>query len=130
MTSAWPGNAQWWILLAVALLIVAAWPPDDDKSLALKLTNWTVDPGNTLPILPGPFGPGQGDERQDVEAHDLQVRMYDELYARGGWTRLRLQLKVAGDPMNPATERQLLLGAGVLIAFLVWRSGNERGPRG
>lgn len=120
-----PTNGQWWILLAVALFIVAAWPPDDDKSLALKLTNWAVDPGGTLPILPGPFGPGQGDEMRDVEAHDLQVRMYDELYARGGWTRRRLQLKVAGDPINPATERQLLLGGGVLVAFLVWRFGRD-----
>jgi len=54
--------------------------------------------------------------------------MYDELYARGGWTRLRLQLKVAGDPMNRATERQLLLGGGVLVAFLVWRFGASQ-PR-
>ena len=87
----------------------------------LKLTNWAVDPGNTLPVLPGPFGPGQGDDWREVEAHDLQVRMYDELYARGGWTRLRLRLKVAGDPMNLATERQLLIGGGVLVAFLVWK---------
>ena len=78
-------------------------------------------------MLPGPFGPGQGDEWREVEAHDLQVRMYDELYARGGWTRLRLRLKVAGDPMNPATERQLLIGGGVLVAFLVWDVGGASG---
>jgi hypothetical protein len=125
-----PNNAQWWVLLAVALIIVVAWPPDEDKSLALKLTNWAVDPRGELPVLPGQFGPGQGDEWREVEAHDLQVRMYDELYARGGWTRLRLQLKVAGDPINPATERQLLLGGGVLIAFLVWRFGRGLGAGG
>ena len=60
-----------------------------------------------------------------VEAHDLQVRMYDELYARGGWTRVRLKLKVADDPINPATERQVLVGMGVLAAFLVWRFGGR-----
>ena len=43
---------------------------------------------------------------------------------------MRLQLKVAGDPMNPATERQLLLGGGVLVAFLVWRFGAGRAGAG
>ncbi len=33
----------------------------------------------------------------------------------------RLELKVAGDPLNPSTERQLLTGIAVLTAFLVWR---------
>jgi hypothetical protein len=49
--------------------------------------------------------------------------MYDELYAKGGWTRRRLELKVASDPFNAATERQLLVSVGVLTAFLVWRFG-------
>jgi hypothetical protein len=30
-------------------------------------------------------------------------------------------LKVARDPLNPSTERQLLVALGVLMAFLVWR---------
>jgi hypothetical protein len=47
--------------------------------------------------------------------------MYDELYDKGGWTRLRLQLKVARDPFNAATERQLLVAIGVVAAFVVWR---------
>lgn len=118
-----PGNAQWWVLLIAALLVVALWPPSEDRSLALKFVNWAVDPGDTLPTLPGPLALGQSDDPNIVNAHDLQTRMYDELYDKGGWTRLRLELKVAGDPFNRATERQLLVAIGVLTAFVVWRVG-------
>jgi hypothetical protein len=124
-------NRQWWILLVVALLLVALWPPAEDRSLALKLVNWIVDPADSLPTLPPPLSFGRSDDYAAVEAHDLQTRMYDELYAKGGWTRRRLELKVAGDPFNAATERQLLVGVGVLTAFLVWRlgGGSARVPR-
>jgi hypothetical protein len=116
-----PTNTQWWILLVVALLVVAAWPPADDRSLALKFANWAVDPYDRLPVLPGPFDVGEGDDLETVNAHDLQTRMYDELYEKGGWTRMRLELKVARDPFNAATERQILTGIGVVAAFLSWR---------
>ncbi len=118
-----PTNLQWWTLLIVALLIVAAWPPAESRSLAMKVVNWAVDPGDRLPTLPPPYGPGEGDDLQAVNEHDLQTRMYDELYNRGGWTRTRLELKVAGDPFEPATERQLLVAFGVVGAFLIWRFG-------
>jgi len=121
-----PSNAQWWVLVIVALSLVAAWPSDADRSLALKLVNWAVDPKDELPILPGPFAPGQGDDVDVVEAHDSLTRMYDALYAKGGWTRMRLELKVANDPFNPATERQVLTGIGVVTAFLVWRFGARK----
>jgi hypothetical protein len=127
-----PANGQWWILLATALLIVAAWPPVDGRSLAATFVNWAVDPSGTLPTLPDPFLEGEGDDLEAVNAHDLQVRMYDELYDRGGWSRWRLELKVAGDPLNPATERQLLVALGVVVAFVVWRrsdASSSRGPR-
>ncbi len=120
-----PANSQWWTLLITALLIVAAWPPADDRSLVLKFVNWAVDPAGRLPTLPAPFGPGEGDDLQAVNAHDLQTRMYDELYEKGGLTRRRLLLKVATDPFNAATERQLLVAFGVLAGFLVWRFGNR-----
>ena len=116
-----PTNTQWWILLVVALLIVAAWPPAADRSLAVKFVNWAVDPYDRLPVLPGPFEVGEGDDLETVNAHDLQTRMYDELYEKGGWTRMRLELKVARDPFNAATERQILTGIGVVAAFLSWR---------
>ena len=32
-----------------------------------------------------------------------------------------------GDPFNPATERQVLLALGVVVAFLVWRFDGRTG---
>src|SRR5207237_10679953 len=98
----------------------------DDRSLAMKFVNWAVDPNDRLPILPGPLEPEVGDDFEAVNAHDLQTRMYDELYDKGGWARMRLELKVAGDPFNAATERQILTGIGVVAAFLVWRRNKPR----
>jgi hypothetical protein len=121
-----PSTRQWWTLLLVALLIVALWPPSEDRSLAVKFVNWAVDPRDSLPILPGPLAFGQGDDPAAVEAHDLQTRMYDELHAKGGWMRTRLELKVARDPFNPSTERQLLIAFGVVVAFIVWRSSAQK----
>ena len=120
-----PTSRQWWVLFVTALLIVALWPPADDRSLAMKFVNWAVDPTDDLPTLPPQLGYGQGDDLAAVEAHDLQTRTYDELYDRGGLTRLRLELKEAGDPFNRSTERQLLVAAGVLVAFLVWRTSTS-----
>ena len=126
-----PNNSQWWLLAVVSVLIVAAWPPRDGKSLAAKLVNWAVDPTNELPILPDQLALGQGDDPDKVAVHDLQVQQYDALYLKGGWTRKRLELKVAGDPFDPGTERQVLTVAGVVIAFLVWRLGGRgSGTRG
>ena len=121
-----PNNGQWWLLLVVMLLLVVVWPPAESRSLALKFVNWAVDPGDRLPVLPGPFELGQGDDLETVNAHDLQTRMYDEMYDKGGWSRMRLQLKVADDPFDKSTERQLLVVTGVLTALLVWRFGGRR----
>jgi hypothetical protein len=113
----------WWLLLVVALAIVGAWPPDNDKSLLMKAVNWAADPAGRLPTLPPQLGMGIGDDPEAVEARDAQVRAYDALYEQGGWTRRRLELKVAGDPFNKSTTRQLLLACGVIAAFVVWRTG-------
>ncbi len=118
-----PSGGGWWVLLAIAILIVVLWPPDRDRSLAVKLVNWAVDPRGELPVLPPQLGLGVGDDVQAVEARDALVRQYDELYNRGGLMRKRLELKVAEDPFNRSTERQLLLALGVAVAFLVWRFG-------
>jgi hypothetical protein len=117
-----PTNAQWWCLALVSLTIVLAWPPRDDRSLATKFVNWAVDPLGTLPILPPQLGLGTGDDVEAVNERDAIVRRYDELYLQGGWTRRRLLLKVADDPLRPSTTRQLLTALGVLTVFLVWRS--------
>lgn len=116
-----PSSRGWWILLLASLAVIVAWPPQADRSLLVKGVNWIVDPGNDLPILPPQLEMGMGDDPQAVEIRDAIVRRYDEMYNRGGLTRARMELKVAVDPFNPATERQLLLAAGAIVAFLVWR---------
>src|SRR5215510_11462280 len=113
-----PNNLQWWFLIIVALLIVFVWPPSEDKSLAAKFVNWAVDPRDTLPVLPPQLGFGAGDDPDAVSARDQLVQQYDALYLKGGWTRKRLELKVAGDPFNPSTTRQLLIAIGVVAAFV------------
>jgi hypothetical protein len=120
-----PTNRQWWILAVVVLFAIAAWPPQDDRSLAAKFVNWAVDPTDALPVLPDQLGLGEGDNPDAVAARDIQVQQYDALYEKGGWTRRRLLLKVARDPFNPATERQLLLAAAALTALVVWRFGQR-----
>jgi hypothetical protein len=107
------------------LFVIGAWPPDNEKSLAVKFVNWAVDPGGVLPILPPQLGYGVGDDPQAVEERDAQVRRYDELYLQGGWTRTRLELKVASDPINPATERQLLLAFAAVAVFSIVRFGRR-----
>jgi len=116
-----PTNSQWWFLLLVALLIVFLWPPRDNQSLAVKFVNWAVDPWDELPIEPEPLPLGSGDNPQAVELHDILMQQYDALYLKGGWTRRRLELKVASDPLDPSTERQVLTGVAVAAAFLAWR---------
>ena len=119
-------SAQWWFLITVALLIVFAWPPDGDKSLAVKAVNWAVDPRGELPTRPPPLAIEYSDDPDVLTEHAIQLQDYDSLYAQGGWARKRLELKVASDPFNPATERQLLTGIAVAVAFLAWRAGATR----
>jgi hypothetical protein len=121
-----PSNAQWWILFGVTLCVIVAWPPQEDKSLAAKLVNFIVDPQDQLPILPPPLPIGVGDDPDAVNAHDDQVRQYDALFMQGGWTRKRLELKVAGDPWDPTTTRQLLVALFAAAALIVWRLQSRR----
>ena len=120
-----PTNLQWWLLVIVALLAVFVWPPSGGRSLAVTLVNWAVDPGDALPVLPDQLALGMGDDPDAVYANDLRTQQYDALYLKGGWTRKRLELKVARDPLNPSTERQLLTGIAVMTAFVVWRFGGR-----
>lgn len=119
-------RTAWWLLLTVTLAIVVCWPPQNGKSLALTIVNWAVDPSGQLPILPPQLGMGLGDDPLMVEARDAKVRRYDESFSAGGWTRARLQLKVARDPFNPTTTRQALLVIGVVVWFVVWRMSESR----
>jgi len=118
-------RASTW-LVAFGVLLVFIWPPENDRSLVVKMVNWAVDPGDQLPVLPEPFGLGAGDDPEIVAEHDAQVQAYDSLYEKGGWTRRRLELKVARDPFNPATERQVILALGIVTAFVFWRLNRRR----
>jgi hypothetical protein len=119
-------NARWWTLFAMTVLVVVAWPPQDDKSLAAKFVNWVVDPTHQLPVLPPQLPLGMGDDPDAVNAHDLQVRQYDMLYMRGGWTRKRLELKVADDPLDPTTTRQILIAIAAVTAAMALRINSRR----
>jgi hypothetical protein len=106
------------VLFVTALLIVAAWPPQEGRSLMMKAVNRAVDPAGTLPVLPPQLGFGMGDDVQAVEERDEQVRRFDEAYDEGPLTRMRLRLKVAVDPFEKTTTRQLLLVGGLVVAFV------------
>ncbi len=116
-----PTPWQWRSIVGAALLVVMMWPPVDGKSLAVTFVNWAVDPTGHLPVLPPQLPLGQGDDFDAVEAHDAIVRQYDELYNKGGWTRRRLVLKLASEPIRPSTMRQLLMAAAVVLAAVTWR---------
>jgi hypothetical protein len=109
------------VLFVTTLFIVIAWPPQQGRSLAMKTVNWLVDPGGTLPVLPPQLGFGMGDDVRAVEERDEQVRRFDEAYDQGPWMRARLQLKVANDPFDKTTTRQLLLVFGVVVLFATLR---------
>lgn len=121
-----PTPQHWWSIVVAALAIVVMWPPVDGRSLAVTFVNWAVDPLGRLPVLPPQLPLGKGDDFDAVEAHDAVVRQYDELYNKGGWTRRRLALKVAGEPIRPSTMRQLLMAATVILAAVTWRVATLR----
>ncbi len=110
-----------WAVFLTALLIVSAWPPDNDRSLLVKLANWAVDPADTLPFLPPQLDFGLSDDPQAVEMRDELVHRYDVALNSGAFTRWRLEWKTAKDPFNPATERQLLLLVGVIVTFIAMK---------
>jgi hypothetical protein len=116
-----PTPWQWRSLLVASLAVVVLWPPAGGKSLGVMLVNWAVDPTGELPVLPKQLPLGRGDEPDAVETHDAAVREYDRRYAEGGWTRRRMALKTAGEPLRPPTMRQLLTAAAVVIAAVAWR---------
>ncbi len=116
-----PTPWQWRSLLVAALTVVVLWPPADGKSLGVLFVNWVVDPANQLPVLPRQLSLGSNDDPQAVDVHDAAVREYDRRYAEGGWTRRRMALKTAGEPLRPSTMRQLLMAAAVLIVAATWR---------
>jgi hypothetical protein len=119
-------NVSGWMIGGVAAFVIIAWPPDQDRSLALKAVNWLADPSSALPMLPGPLAPGLDDDADAVTAHDTEMAEYDRLFASSQTMRIRLRLKVAADPFKPSTERQVLTAFGVLTGIGIWQRGFRR----
>jgi len=121
-----PNRAQWVTIWVVAVLLILAWPLGDGRSLGAKVLNWAVDPGDALPALPPALPMSLDDDGDAVAAHDALETAYYDAYARSDGTRLRMKLKVAGDPLDQSTERQILSGVGILAALGVSRLGDEK----
>lgn len=121
-----PNRAQWRIIWLSAVLLIFAWPADESGSLAVKAVRWLADPEDTLPRLPEPLPMGLGDDGDAVALHDEQDAEYYRLVGSSRWIRTRLKLKAIEDPFLPATERQILIGLGILSTLGVWRLGRTR----
>jgi hypothetical protein len=118
----WQSNtAQWKIIWIVSVLLILCWPPDNGRSLGVKLTNWLADPRNSLPTMPAPLPIALDDDGDAVTEHDALAAEYYRQYQSSALTRLRMSLKEAADPFDPSTERQILAGIGILSALAVWR---------
>ena len=100
-----------------------AWPPDrgNGSSLAVKFIHWVVDPTGALPALPPTLPPGLGDNGDAVAAHDAIEAEYYRLYNSSSTTRFRMNVKAGSDPMDPTTERQILVASAALAALATWR---------
>ena len=126
-----PSREQWAIICATTLLLVLAWPPgsggrgpaniNDGRSLAVKMLNWAVDPAGSLPSLPAPLPMGLDDDGDAVAAHDLLESEYYRVRDRSAMNRWRMRMKNARDPIDPTTERQILIGIAADSALTVWR---------
>ena len=116
-----PNRAQWAIIWTVALLLILAWPPDRGRSLGVKALNWIVDPAGALPDLPPPLPMELGDDGDAVTAHDALEAEYYRARNASGITRWRMAMKSARDPIDPTTERQMLIGLAGLSVLAIWR---------
>jgi hypothetical protein len=116
-----PHRSQWAIIWTVAVLLLLAWPPDAGRSLGAKALNWIVDPAGALPTFPPPLPMGLDDDGDAVAAHDALEAEYYRARDASAATRWRMTLKGAADPLDPQTQRQVLVGLAVLSALGVWR---------
>jgi hypothetical protein len=124
-----PNRAQWTIIWTAAVVIVLAWPPENGHSLLVKSVNYAVDPAGSLPTLPAPLPMSLGDNGDAVAAHDAQEREFYRAFSSSRMTRWRMELRSAGEPLGPSTERQLLVAMAVLSALGVWRLSGTSAAR-
>ena len=123
-----PNRAQWTIICVTVGVLALGWPPDrgHGSNLLTKLAHWVVDPTSALPSVPLPLPPGLGDDGDAVSAHDALEADYYRLYNSSPSTRWRMDVKAAGDPFDPTTERQILIASAAIAALAAWRLGKTR----
>lgn len=122
-----PNKKQWRVIWAVAVVLILFWPLEGARSLAVKAVNFAADPLSNLPTLPQPLPLGLGDNADAVILYDQQVTEYYEAWDSSPWIRARIRMRDWRDPLDPTTERQILVAFAVLGALLVWRLGGEDG---
>jgi hypothetical protein len=110
----------WPLAAALVAVLALAWPPEQGRSVVVKAINWLADPRGELPRRPAPLARGVDDDADVVTAHDLEEHAYDAMYRESWWSRTRLRLRDAEDPLDPSTERPLLIAAAALL--LAWQS--------
>ncbi len=115
-----PNRPQWAVIWIVAILLIVAWPPREGRSIAVRAARWLADPRNELPLLPEPLPMGLGDDGDAVMEHDRRMQDYYAFYEGSDSNQLRLRLKTAEEPLDPALTRQLLTGVAVFAALGVW----------
>jgi hypothetical protein len=71
--------------------------------------------------MPAPLPPGLGDDGDAVATHDALEADYYRLYNSSPTTRWRMDVKAAGDPFDPTTERQVLIASAAIAALAAWR---------
>jgi hypothetical protein len=121
-----PSRAQWRVIWTLAVLMILSWPPNEGRSLGVHALNFLVDPTNSLATLPEQLPPGLDDNGDAVAERDAQEAEYYRQYQSSRLTRLRMKLKIASDPFDPSTERQILVGIGVLSLLLIWRLNQNK----
>ena len=115
-----PNIIQWRLIWIGAICLILAWPAQNG-SLLVKAINWGADPFDVLPHTPGPLGMDSGDDPEAVQQHDAEEAAYYSMYNTSLLARLRLQLRDLTDPLDPSTERQLLVGLAILSGLSLWR---------
>ena len=118
-----PTRGQWSIVCITAATLVLCWPPDrgHGSNLLIKIVHRAVDPARSLPALPPALPPGLGDDGDAVSAHDAMEAEYYNRRNSSAMTRWRMDVKAAGDPFDPTTERQVLVASAAIAALAAWR---------
>jgi hypothetical protein len=123
-----PTPACWRLIWIAAVVSILAWPAENG-SLAVKAVNRAADPFQQLPATPTPLALGRGDDMEAVQQHDAEEAAYYAMYKGSRLSRVRFMLRDLEDPFDPSTERQLLVGLGIVLALIVWRQEGREGRR-